>query len=127
MKGKPVEIVCSACGEETLLIREAEYDGFTKVGEKLSCSACGHRYDSEDDVPFKGREKVQVFSESDRPEDVSVFEEDENARLCRYCNHYVVNPFMQWCGFHRKEVEATDTCDKFEPRKEEDSEEPSEG
>ena len=114
---KPVEIVCSACGADTLLMRKPKYDGFTKVGETLTCTACGHVYAKEEDVPFKGKNTIKVFSDSDRSEQVKVFKEDENARLCRHCANYVVNPFMQWCARHKKEVEATDTCPQFTKRK----------
>ena len=110
---KPVEIVCAACGKDTLLLRRPRYEGFTRVGEDLSCSACGHAYADEAAVPFKGRAVVQVFDESDRPVEVKVFREDEKHRLCRYCKHYLINPFTQWCSLHRKEVEATDACDRF--------------
>jgi len=113
---KPVEIVCSACGKDTLLIRKPKYDGFTKVGEELTCSSCGHEYEDEASVPFKGRKKIEVFSENDRSRQVKVFREGEAARLCRHCVSYVINPFMQWCSLHKKEVQATDTCNRFEPK-----------
>jgi hypothetical protein len=115
-EAKPVEIVCAACGADTLLIRRPRYEGFARVGETLSCAACGHAYASEDEVPFKERKGVQVFTEADRSAEVRVFEEDEKGRLCRYCASYVVNPFTQWCSRHRREVEATDTCPQFAPR-----------
>ncbi len=137
-----VEIVCVACGEEALLKREAVYDGFKKTGETLSCSACGHRYANEDEVPFKKKKragifdddlprKVNIFGEDDAPRKVSVFGEedrskkvdifagDERQKNCRYCEHYVVNPFTQRCGLHDREVQATDCCPEFQ-KKEED-------
>ena len=111
-ESKSVEITCSACGQDALLLRQPKYEGLSKVGETLSCSACSHEYASEDEVPFKGQERVQVFTDADRSEDVRVFENDE-PRLCCHCGHYVVNPFTQWCGLCRKEVNATDSCDRF--------------
>ncbi len=115
-----LEIQCSACGKETLLVREAQFDGFKRTEDKLSCSGCGHVYASEDEVPFKTKQTVHVFSEQDRSDDIEVFSEDEKGALCRYCRHYVVNPFTQWCGLHKKEVESTDTCPQFEPGAAED-------
>lgn len=109
-----IEIMCPACGREALLIRAPVYDGLTKTGDTLQCSSCGHVFDREEDVPFKRREETVVFTDADRSPDVEIFEEDEKGRLCRYCRHYVVNPFTQWCGIRRKEVEATDTCEDFE-------------
>ncbi len=112
----PREMVCPACGKESLLLREPRYEGFAKVGEHLRCASCGHAFASETDVPYKARAGVTVFSDEDRPRAPELFAEGENARLCRHCAQYVVNPFVQWCGRHRKEVEATDTCPDFAPK-----------
>jgi hypothetical protein len=57
-----------------------------------------------------------VFDESDAPRVVKVFDETEAERLCRHCQHYVVNPFVQRCSRHGKVVEATDTCRDFEKK-----------
>ena len=115
-----LEIVCSACGAESLLTRTPRYDGFTKVGEELKCASCGHVYDDEDAVPFKRGSAPAVFSENDRPREISVFRDDEKGRTCRHCEHYVVNPFVQRCGLHNREVEATDTCSDLLPREDGD-------
>jgi hypothetical protein len=56
----------------------------------------------------------RVFSDDERPDAPKVFKETEKGRFCRYCKHYVVNPFVQRCALHRKSVEATDTCSRFE-------------
>lgn len=113
MATKSLEINCPGCGQVTLLLRQPVYEGFTKVGESFRCASCGHAFGSEDEVPFKHATPLQVFTEADRPKVVKVFDEGENQRLCRYCANYVINPFMQWCGHHRKEVEATDSCSAF--------------
>jgi hypothetical protein len=111
----PAEIVCTECGEESFLKREPVYEGFRKTGETLSCLSCGHVFAGEEDVPFKERSGPAVFDESDRSSAVDVFDESEKGRTCRHCRHYVVNPFTQWCGQHHREVEATDSCDDFDP------------
>lgn len=109
-----VEIICSECGAEAFLSREPVYEGLKKIGETLSCSACGFVFESEAAVPYKEKEAApQVFTDADRSEKVEIFAEGENKRLCRYCAAYVVNPFMQFCSHHKKEVEATDTCEDF--------------
>jgi len=112
---KTVEIICRNCGADTLLNREAVYDGFTKSGEKLTCSSCGFEYAAEDDVPFKAKNAApKIFTDADRSAKVEIFDEAENKRLCRYCANYIVNPFTQFCAIHKKEVQATDTCEQFE-------------
>jgi len=118
MTSKAVEILCSACGADTLLKREPRYDGFKKVGERLLCAACGHEFANLEAVPFKERKTARLFTDADRLPKVDVFEADEKGRNCRHCQYYLVNPFTQRCGRHFHVVQATDVCDAFE-RKEE--------
>lgn len=111
-----VEIICPHCGAEAFLKREPVYEGFKKTGEELSCSACGGLFASEAEVPFKTAAAApRVFTDADRSKAVKVFDEGENRNICRYCANYVVNPFMQFCSLHKKEVQATDSCSRFEP------------
>ena len=122
MTRQTVEINCTECGADTLAKLEPLYDGFTRIGETYACVNCGHEFPSEDETPFKdGPRKPQVFTDEDRPDVIEVFEESEKGIFCRYCDHYVVNPFLQKCSLHAKIVEATDTCPDFTPKKEEDS------
>ena len=115
-----VEIVCPACGNDTLLKREIVYEGFKRAGEKLSCAACGRVFPDEAAVPFKAKKSVPGFGLQDVPPPPKVFEEREVletvGQLCRHCAHYVVNPFLQRCGRSNREVEATDTCNQFAPK-----------
>lgn len=108
-----IEIICTACGQESLLKRTTKYDGFRKVGEVLTCADCGHEYASEEEVPFKRKGSPGIFDESDAPRRVKVFKPNEADHLCRLCRHYVVNPFVQRCSLHGKLVEATDSCPQF--------------
>ncbi len=120
-----MQISCTACGEETFVRREPVYDGFTKIGERFICTACGHEFENEDEVPFATtRKRPDVFSDSDRSKTLSIFDDDERQKNCRYCRHYVVNPFTQRCGLHDKEVQATDICFDFEKAEEEQTDEP---
>ena len=113
---KTVEIICRNCGADTLLQREAIYDGFTKTGEQLNCSSCGFIYLSDDDVPFKKKaDDPVIFTDADRSAVVDVFDEGESSKLCRYCANYIINPFTQFCSIRKKEVQSTDTCPQFKP------------
>jgi hypothetical protein len=123
---KSVEIICTNCGEDAFLQREAIYEGFSKTGEKWSCSACGFVFASEDDLPLKAcAPEPVIFTEADRAKKVELFDKGENQNLCRYCAHYLINPFTQFCSRHKKEVQATDTCNAFEPRQEKSSTAPN--
>jgi len=117
---RTLEILCPACGQDTLLKRETLYEGFKRSGEKLSCAACGHLFPDEAAIPFKIKKTMPGFGLQDVPPPPKVFAEREVleavGRLCRHCAHYVVNPFLQRCGRSHREVEATDTCDQFAPK-----------
>ena len=108
------EIICGRCGQAAFLLRNPVYEGFSKIGDELSCSACGAVFASSAEYEVKQQQVIQVFTEEDRSEEIHVFKEDEYKCMCRYCRYYVVNPFMQWCSAHKKEVQATDSCSRFE-------------
>ena len=125
VEGKSNEIRCPACGRETLLLRQPRYEGFTRVGDTFSCASCGHEFASEADVPYARAKQVAVFTAEDRSKDVKVFDTGEADRLCLHCANYVVNPFMQWCAHHRKEVQATDSCSAFAKKPEPGKQDPA--
>ena len=110
---RQLEILCAACGADTLIVREPRYDGLKKTGETFKCAACGHEYQDESAVPFKQKKPLVIFNESDAARKISVFQENEKGMTCHYCRHYVVNPFTQRCGLSFKPVEATDSCGQF--------------
>lgn len=110
-----IEIHCPSCEKETLLRREPVYEGFKKTGEHLFCSACGHRFDNENEVVFVAAAgRPAIFSANDRVKVPKIFSAEDDLRNCRHCRHYVVNPFTQRCTKYEREVEATDCCDSFE-------------
>lgn len=112
------QIHCPGCKTDSLLLRDPVYDGFTKTGEMLKCATCGFEFDDEASVPYVAKRNAPVFTDADRSAAVQVFTSDEADRLCRHCANYVVNPFMQWCSQHKREVQATDTCEQFTAKKE---------
>ena len=112
-KKAPVEIICSVCGAETFVRREPEYEGFVKTGEKLTCASCGHIYAGELEIQFKQKKSPAIFGETDKLKKPEIFGSEEIGKNCRYCRHYVVNPFTQRCGLHNRIVQATDLCGDF--------------
>lgn len=109
-----MDMECPVCKTSTLWIKTPVYENFKKVSENWRCSSCGHEIPTEQASPVHSSEPA-VFSDEDKEPALVLFEEGEASRLCRYCRHYIVNPFRQWCGFHKKDVEATDTCEHFDP------------
>ena len=121
------EIVCEQCGKDALVRKEPVFDGFTKVGEQFVCLSCGHVYPDEASTPFKAaRRDPTLFTESDKDPKVDLFEDNEKKRFCRYCEFYTVNPFVQRCDKHDKEVEATDICVSFKRKPEDEIEDAGE-
>ncbi len=115
MKEK-VEFLCPACQKESILKREPVYEGFRRIGEKLSCLLCRHVFADEAEIPFQPKASNQLFDESDKSKPTGIFSFGEADQICRHCIDYVVNPFIQRCGRTQKIVEATDSCDFFTPR-----------
>ena len=114
---RSMEIQCSGCGEVTLARLEPVYDGFKKTGESFICTGCGKLYETESATPFiEKRGAPAVFNDDDRPDPISVFDDDERRKSCGWCRHFVVNPFTQRCGLTNKAVEATDLCLRFDPK-----------
>ncbi len=109
---------CPQCGEDRLVLREAVYDGFTRVGEKRLCSVCRTELDAPAEAP-EGKPTAKLFAPEDRPRKPRIEGWEEAKQICRHCRHYIVNPFTQRCGLHMREVAATDTCPDFTAREEE--------
>jgi hypothetical protein len=107
------KIICDCCGEESVLKRVPVYEGFTKVGERILCAACGHEYAAEEDASFKERDSEVLGELEDVPE---LFADEEKKSTCRHCVYYLMNPFTQRCGLRFKPVEATDSCEDFKPK-----------
>jgi hypothetical protein len=116
-------IICPVCNEDTFVRREPIYEGFSKSGESITCVSCGHQFDNEDEIPFKDISAPSVFTAADRSNKIEVFRSDEKGRNCRHCRHYTVNPFIQRCGLHQMEVQATDLCEQFDVKTDDDSDE----
>ncbi|MEI7436967.1 MAG: hypothetical protein WCL16_09215 [bacterium] len=113
-------IQCPACGEASLLKRAPRYDdNFRKVGEHLTCAACGHVFAGEAAVVFTKSAASSLFNDDERPKALRIFDDDEHGGTCLHCRNYLVNPFTQRCGLHNRVVEATDTCGQFAVRPDE--------
>lgn len=94
------KIFCPCCRQESAVKVVKKYDGFTLVGEMDTCAFCGYEFNEEE----------PEFINDHPPGWVN----DGNLKkICRRCQHYVINPFVQKCVLHEREVEATDTCGDF--------------
>lgn len=111
---RSMEIRCTACGRLALVRAEPVYDGFVRTGETFVCTACGKQYADAASTPFVAQQAApNVFKPADFERKLSIFDESEVRRSCRWCRHFVVSPFDQKCGLTQKTVEATDLCLQF--------------
>jgi len=112
--------LCPHCGEEALIKVEAVYQGFEKVGERRICTSCGQELsggDSEESQKESVDPLAALFGDLEEETGPDLFNvEEETARLCRKCRHYVLHPFTQICAVHDREVQATDSCPQFESK-----------
>ncbi len=121
-----MEIDCPTCRAVTLVRNEPVYDGFKKIGAAYVCTGCGLRFASADETPFvHSKQRPRVFHESDKPQALRVFDDDERQHSCGWCRHFVVNPFSQRCGLTNEETQATDLCVRFEKRDDQVQQQPA--
>jgi len=100
MSSSSEKIFCPACRQESAVKVVKKYEGFTLVSEIETCAFCGYEFIEEEPEVIKERPPGWVNDE-------------ELKKLCHRCRHYVINPFVQKCVLHNREVEATGTCRDF--------------
>ena len=103
MKG--ARILCPECSQESVLKVVKKFDGFMVIGESRVCALCGHEF-PDGEIPFLERERSDFFDDVGK------------GNVCRNCVSFAVNPWVQKCVIKDEEVDALDTCDKFEKKKE---------
>ena len=101
MKG--TRIICPNCKQESVLKTVKKFEGFTVIGEVKACAFCGHEF-TDGEIPVIEEERMDFFDDVGK------------GNVCRNCVNFVVNPWMQKCVIKNEEVDALDTCDRFEKR-----------
>jgi rubredoxin len=94
------KIFCPSCRQESAVKVVKKYDGFTLVGEIDTCAFCGYEFNEEEPEVIRDSPPGWV-------------NDKELKKVCHRCQNYVINPFIQKCVLHQREVEATDTCEDF--------------
>ncbi|MBI1870089.1 MAG: hypothetical protein HYS07_02730 [Chlamydiae bacterium] len=107
MEPKKLQLIkCPGCGQKTPLKIEKIFDDhFNLTGEKKSCSFCHFEF-QEGELPV-----IQ-------PKTQKIFDTNAERHICKNCKNYVVNPWTQKCAIWNKDVTGTDSCEKFEQKKE---------
>src|SRR5690606_34561263 len=75
------EMFCPTCGKETLVLKEAVYEGFTRTGDRMKCAVCGHTFEAPVEELSK-KKAPSIFTEADRSPTLAIFGEGENKVIC---------------------------------------------
>ncbi|MCP4180353.1 MAG: hypothetical protein GY756_21525 [bacterium] len=113
------EVNCPHCNQNAFLVKQTIMDGWTKVGDILTCSICNMRIA---DLEIKNEEtrkeqknlsldKLASFLETDQEEKSEL--KEENKCFCRDCSHFVSHPFLDRCSLLEKNINPMDDCSKF--------------
>ena len=116
------KVLCPHCGERTLVKEKKILDeNFSPVGVKFVCAFCGGELENPADAsvpaPSKQEEAAERLSRllgGERVAKVGFAPEADDGHFCLHCRNFVKHPFMNRCGLTMKEVQAIDSCEKFE-------------
>ena len=116
------KVLCPHCGERTLAKEKKILDeNFSPVGGKFVCAFCGGELEMPSAVPASAPSKAQEAAErlsrllgGERPTKAAFAPEADDGHFCLHCKNFVKHPFMNRCGLTMKEVQAIDSCEKFE-------------
>jgi len=128
---KPGDSVnCPHCGQDVFLVKKTLMDGWAKLGDMLSCSACTEKIaDIEADNPIESANnksesanKLAIFLDTEKESAPALAADDSEKLFCRDCNHLVQHPFLIRCNLHQKDVNPMADCPDFMPKISEDDE-----
>ena len=116
------KVVCPHCGERTLAKEKKILDeNFSPVGVKFVCAFCGGELEApaaaSPSAPSKEKEAAERLSRllgGETVAKVGFAPEADDGRFCLHCKNFIKHPFMNRCGLTMKEVQAIDSCEKFE-------------
>ena len=117
------EIICKHCGENSFLVKKTIMDGWTKLGEVLTCSSCSMEIEkiSNEEKSSENKEqknlslnKLSSFLGTEQEEKPTINMEEDEKYFCRDCKHYISHPFLNRCSLQQVEVNPMDDCPSFE-------------
>jgi hypothetical protein len=117
------EIICKHCGENSFLVKKTIMDGWTKVGEVLTCSSCSmeiekicneEKLSEKQEIKSLSLDKLSGFLGTELEEKPTINMEEDEKYFCRDCKHYISHPFLDRCSLHQTEVNPMDDCKSFE-------------
>lgn len=110
---------CPHCGNSSFLKKESVMDGWTKVGDILSCASCSAKIvDIEEDKKKEDSQQNSSMALADllgmeKEEKLSIEASEEEKRFCRDCAHFISHPFLDRCSLHETDVNPMEDCAEF--------------
>ncbi len=116
------QLKCPHCGKECFLVKKAMMDGWTKVGDILSCSCCSAKIAELEDEKAKTSDINSKFSSLEnllsekKKEGPKIESTEDEKHFCRDCIHFVAHPFLSRCELRKKNVNPMDDCVEFKKK-----------
>ena len=116
------KMLCPHCGEKTLAKGKKVFDeNFSPAGVKFVCAFCGGELENSPaasvSAPSKQEEAAERLSRllgGEKVAKAAFAPEADDGHFCLHCRNFVKHPFMNRCALTMKEVQAIDSCGKFE-------------
>ena len=116
------KVLCPHCGEKTLVRERKVFDeNFSPAGVKFVCAFCGGELEPPSaaaaPAPSKEKEAAERLSRllgGEKVTKAAFAPEADDGHFCLHCRNFIKHPFMNRCGLTMKEVQAIDSCEKFE-------------
>lgn len=115
-------VVCPHCGERTVIKEKKIFDdGFSLKEIKFLCGLCGGEVEKSNGSEKKdagassaAAERLSALLGGEKVQKMVLAPEEDDGHFCLHCRHYIKHPFLTRCALTLKEVQATDSCGKFE-------------
>ena len=116
------KVLCPHCGEKTIAKEKKLLDeNFSPVGVKFVCAFCGGELEMPSAAPASAPSKEQEAAErlsrflgGEKVTKAAFAPEADDGHFCLHCQNFVKHPFMNRCALTMKEIQAIDSCEKFE-------------
>lgn len=114
-------IRCPHCGEDTVVKSKPKMDGWTRIGDVLTCVLCGAELGAPEEEKSSASASTAALAAllGEKPEPkFRIDPGSEHRRFCRNCRKRIEHPFVLRCGRDGREIDPSGCCDAFEPEKE---------
>ena len=109
-------ITCPHCGQNTVVKLKPKMDGWTRVGDVLSCAFCGAELGTpakETSGAGKKSAALAALLGEELTAGPSLAPGEDHKRFCRNCKNLIEHPFLLRCARDGREVYPGGCCEHF--------------